>query len=60
MVFAWISLMAATVAVNTIFVITLLADLGWEQRAMFFSAAILLAGGLWYTIRTMHRLSGSR
>ena len=59
MVFAWICLMAVTVAVNTIFVITLLAGLGWEPRWMFFSAAILLAGGLWYTIRTMLRLTKS-
>ena len=57
MVFAWICLMALTVAVNTIFVITLLAGLGWEQRSIFWSAAILLAGGLWYTIRTMLRLT---
>jgi hypothetical protein len=59
MVYAWISLMAATVAVNTIFVITLLAGLSWEQRSIFLSAAILLAGGLWYTIRTMLRLTKS-
>ena len=59
MVFAWISLMAATVAVNTIFIITLLAGLGWGQRSVFFSAALLLAGGLWYTIRTMLRLTNS-
>lgn len=57
MVFAWICLMALTVAVNTIFVITLLAGLGWEQRSVFLSAAILLAAGLWYTIRTMLRLT---
>jgi hypothetical protein len=49
--------MAATVAVNTIFVFSLLATLNWEQRAMFLFAAVALGGGLFYTIRTMQRLN---
>ena len=59
MLYTWIYLMAATLAVNTIFVFTLLATLTWEQRAMFLFATVLLAGGLFFTIRIMHRLSSS-
>jgi len=57
MLYTWICLMAATLAVNTIFVLSLLATLTWEQRAMFLFATVVLAGGLFFTIRTMHRLS---
>jgi len=57
MLYTWICLMAATLAVNTMFVVTLLATLTWEQRAMFLFATILLAGGLFFTIRTMQQLS---
>ncbi len=57
MLYTWIYLMAATLAVNTIFVISLLAALTWEQRAMFLFATIVLAGGLFFTIRTMQHLS---
>jgi hypothetical protein len=49
--------MAATLAVNTIFVLTLLATLSWDQRAMFLFATIILAGGLFFTIRTMLHLN---
>jgi hypothetical protein len=49
--------MAATVAVNTIFVFSLLAALSGEQRAMFVFATVVLAGGLLFTIRTMQRLN---
>jgi hypothetical protein len=49
--------MAATLAVNTIFIFTLLATLTWEQRAMFLFATIALSGGLVFTIRTMQRLN---
>jgi hypothetical protein len=49
--------MAATLAVNTIFVLSLLATLTWDQRAMFLFATIALAGGLFFTIRTMLHLS---
>jgi hypothetical protein len=49
--------MAATIAVNTIFVFSLLATLTWEQRGMFLFAAIVLMGGLFFTIRTMQRLN---
>jgi hypothetical protein len=57
MLYAWICIMAATIAVNTIFVFTLLAALTWEQRAMFLFATVLLAGGLIFTIRTLLRLN---
>jgi hypothetical protein len=49
--------MAATLAVNTIFVFSLLTSLTGEQRAMFVFATALLAGGLFFTVRTMRRLS---
>jgi hypothetical protein len=55
MPYTWICLMAATIAMNTIFVCSLLAPLTWEQRAMFLFATILLAGGLFFSVRTMHR-----
>jgi hypothetical protein len=57
MLYTWICVMAATIAVNTIFVFSLLATLTWEQRAMFLFATILLAGGLFFTIWTMQRLN---
>lgn len=57
MVYTWICIMAATLAVNTIFVFTLLATLTWEQRAMFLFATLILAAGLFFTIRSMQRLS---
>ena len=53
MLFTWICAMAATIAINTIFVFSLLASLTWEQRAMFLFATAALAGGLLFTIRTM-------
>jgi hypothetical protein len=57
MLYTWICLMAATLAVNTIFLISLLATLTWDQRAMFLFATIVLTGGLFFTIRTMLRLN---
>jgi len=57
MLFTWMSLMAATIAVNTIFVLSLLATLTWDQRAMFLFAAVVLAGGVLFSIRTMLRLN---
>jgi hypothetical protein len=57
MFYTWICIMAATLAVNTIFIFTLLATLTWEQRAMFLFATIALSGGLVFTIRTMQRLN---
>jgi len=57
MFYTWICIMAATLAVNTIFIFSLLAALTWEQRAMFLFATIALAGGLVFTIRTMQRLN---
>jgi hypothetical protein len=57
MLYTWIYVMAATIAVNTIFVFSLLATLTWEQRVMFLFAAIVLMGGLFFTIRTMQRLN---
>jgi hypothetical protein len=55
MLYTWICIMAATIAVNTIFIFSLLATLRWEQRATFLFATIVLAGGILYTIRTLHR-----
>jgi hypothetical protein len=49
--------MAATVAVNTIFVFSLLASLDEGQRAMFVFATVVLAGGLFFSVRTMRRLN---
>jgi hypothetical protein len=57
MLYTWICLMAATLAVNTIFLISLLAPLTWDQRAMYLFATIVLTGGLFFTIRTMQRLN---
>jgi len=53
----WICIMTATLAINTIFVFSLLAALTWEERAMFLFATTVLAGGLFYTIRAMQRLN---
>jgi hypothetical protein len=57
MLFTWMFLMAATIGLNTIFVLSLMASLTWEQRAMFLFAAVVLAGGLLFSIRTMLRLN---
>jgi hypothetical protein len=57
MLYTWICIMAATIAVNTIFIFSLLATLSWDQRAMFLFATVALAGGLFFTIRTMQRLN---
>jgi hypothetical protein len=57
MLYTWICLMAATLAVNTIFLISLLATLTWDQRAMYLFATLVLTGGLFFTIRTMQRLN---
>ena len=57
MIYTWICVMAATIAVNTIFVFSLLTSLTWEQRGMFLFAGIVLMGGLFFTIRTMQRLN---
>jgi hypothetical protein len=57
MPYTWICIMAATIAVNTVFIFSLLATLTWDQRAMFLFATVLLAGGLFFSIRTMQRLN---
>jgi hypothetical protein len=49
--------MVATLAVNTIFVISLLATLTWDQRAMFLFATAALTGAVLFTIRTMTHLN---
>jgi hypothetical protein len=54
---SWLCIMAVTLAVNTIFVISLLATLSEEQRAMFLFATVVLAGGLLFTIRTLRRVT---
>ena len=56
MLYTWICLMAATLAVHTIFVISLMAKLTWDQRAIFLFATAALTGGLLFTIRTMQHL----
>jgi|HubBroStandDraft_4_1064222.scaffolds.fasta_scaffold1087955_2 hypothetical protein len=56
----WLFIMAATVAINTIFVFSLLASLNGEQRAIFVFATVALAGGLFFTIQTMRRLNKPR
>lgn len=58
MLYTWICILAATLAINTVFVFSLLATLTWEERAMFLFATALLAGGLLVTIRTMRHLTG--
>ncbi len=57
MLSSWLFILAATLAINTIFVISLLATLNGEQRAMFLFATVALAGGLFFTMRIMRRLS---
>jgi hypothetical protein len=57
MVNTLLCVMAATVAVNTIFVFSLLATLTGEQRAIFVFATVVLAGGLLFSIQTMRRLN---
>ena len=57
MLYTWIYMMAATLAVNTIFVLSLLATLTWEQRGMFLFATAALAGGLYFTIWTLRGLN---
>ncbi len=56
----WLCIMAITIAANTIFVVSLLAALSGEQRAMFLFATVALAGGLLFTIRTLQRLNRPR
>jgi hypothetical protein len=56
MIFTWICVLASTLAINTIFVVTLLAALTWEQRAVSLFATALLAAGLFFTVRTMRGL----
>jgi hypothetical protein len=57
MLYTWICVMAATIAINTIFVFTLLATLTWEQCAMFLFATVVLAGGVFFSIRSMQSLN---
>jgi len=57
MIYTWICAMLATLAVNTIFVFTLLAMLTGEQRAIFLFATLVLSGGLIFTFRAMQRLT---
>jgi hypothetical protein len=57
MLYAWICILATTLVLNTIFVLTLLAALNWEERAMFLFATIVLAGGILFTLRTVRSLA---
>ena len=55
MVYTWICILAATIVLNTLFVVTLLSSLTWDQRGMFLFALAALMGGLFFTIRTLQR-----
>jgi hypothetical protein len=57
MLYAWVGILGATLVINTIFVLTLLAALTWDERAIFLFATVLLAGGLLFTIRTIRSLA---
>jgi hypothetical protein len=57
MFYTWICVMATTIAINTIFIVTLLAALTWEQRAMFLFATAAVAGGLFFTIGALRILN---
>ena len=57
MFYTWICVMATTIVINTIFIVTLLAALTWEQRAMFLFATVAVAGGLFFTIGTVRSLN---
>jgi len=57
MPYTWICIMSATLALNTIFIVSLLASLSWDQRAMLLFATGIIAGGLLFTIRTIQRLN---
>ena len=57
MVFAWIGILASTLVINTIFVMTLLAALSSGERAAFLFATVVLAGGILFTLRTVRSLN---
>ncbi|HEX5226583.1 MAG TPA: hypothetical protein VFW44_02690 [Bryobacteraceae bacterium] len=59
MLFARICILAATLAVNTVFIMTLLAGLSWGERALFLFATVVLAGGIIFTLRSFQDLSGT-
>ena len=60
MPYTWLCIMAATIALNTVFLFSLLATLTWEERSMFLFATVALGGGLLFTIRTMRGLTKLR
>jgi len=53
----WLCIMAITLALNTIFVCSLLTTLNGVERAMFLFATVVLLGGLFFTVQTMRRLN---
>jgi hypothetical protein len=57
MPYTWICIMAATIAVNTVFILSLFATLTWEQRTMYLFASAVIASALLFTIRAMRRLT---
>jgi hypothetical protein len=57
MVFAWISILAGTLVINTIFVMTLLAALTWDERVVALFATAILAASLVFTLRTVRSLA---
>lgn len=57
MLYTWICILTTTLAVNTIFVMTLLAALTREERAIFLFATVVLAAGVLFPIRTVRSLT---
>ena len=57
MLFAWICILATTLAINTIFVMTLFAGLSWGERAAILFTAMALAAGILLTLRSARSLT---
>lgn len=57
MLFAWICILATTLAINTIFVMTLFAGLNWEERTAILFASAALAAGILLTLRSARSLT---
>lgn len=57
MLFAWICILATTLAINTIFVMTLFAGLSWGERAVIMFATAAIAAGILFTLRSVRALS---
>ena len=57
MVYTWICILATTLAINTIFIMTLLAALSWQERGMFLFATVVLTAGIMFSIRSVRALA---